>query len=102
MTLDVRRLRQRMDDTKGSDVIAVLRNTELIPLLEAAETLERIAKSEACQRLLRYVEMRTAKPMNQLGDVVHGIHTGTEWEAELRLSDMRQVCSLLHGTEGQK
>jgi hypothetical protein len=37
--------------------------------------------------------MRDEKPFNGLDDVIHGIHTGTEWAAELRLSDLRALAA---------
>lgn len=49
---------------------------------------------EAAGRIERYVAMRDAKPLNNLDDLIHGIHTGTEWAAELRLSDLRASLSL--------
>jgi hypothetical protein len=44
-------------------------------------------------RVAHYVAMRDAAPLRQVGDSVHGIHTGTQWEAELRLSDLRVVVA---------
>lgn len=49
----------------------------------------------ALARVAQYVEMRDAKPLRQVDDQIHGIHTGTEWEAVLFLSDVRQLLSAL-------
>ena len=40
-------------------------------------------------RVRRYVAMRGAKPLKGLGDCIHGIHGGTDYAAELLLSDLR-------------
>src|SRR5690606_31263701 len=47
--------------------------------------------SEPINRIKQYLEMRKAMPMPQLGDCIHCVNTGTEWEGELRLSDMRRL-----------
>jgi hypothetical protein len=49
------------------------------------------AYDEALTRVRRYLEMRDARPLTGIGDCVHVIHGGTEWEGELRLSDLRLV-----------
>lgn len=51
--------------------------------------------NESLSRITRYAQMLHDKPLSQMGDVVHGIHTGTEWEAELRISDLREVLNLI-------
>lgn len=35
-----------------------------------------------------YVEMRARQPLRSHGDSVHTIHAGTDYEAELKLSDL--------------
>lgn len=47
---------------------------------------------DALRRIQHYVAMRRAKPFLGLGDNVHNIHTGTEWEAELLFSDLCAVA----------
>lgn len=47
--------------------------------------------TEAIARIKHYLAMRDAQPMRQSGDIVHGIHSGTQWEADLLLSDIRLV-----------
>lgn len=44
--------------------------------------------SEHIKRLARYVEVRRLKPMLGIDGRIHGVHVGTEWEAEVRLSDI--------------
>lgn len=56
-------------------------------------------KSEALQRVQRYVEMRNAKPILGLGDTIHAIHIGTEWAAEITLSDLEQVLREVDNVE---
>lgn len=41
----------------------------------------------------RYVEMRRKMPLSGLGDSVHHIHASTEFEAELRLSDLEAIIA---------
>lgn len=45
-------------------------------------------------RISRYVMMRRLKPMRSMDDVIHGIHMGEEWEAELCLSDIDAAVAL--------
>lgn len=42
-------------------------------------------------RIKQYIAMRDAKPMPQLGDHIHTVNAGTEWEGVLSLSDIRQM-----------
>ena len=42
----------------------------------------------ALERIRRYVAMRAEMPLRNMDDSIHGVHTGTQWEAELRLSDV--------------
>ena len=46
------------------------------------------------QRLRRYVEMRRNHPLRGLGESIHQIHSGTEWEAEVRLADLEAILPL--------
>lgn len=45
----------------------------------------------AIKRVRRYVQMRDEKPLRQWDDSIHSIHMGTEWAADLRLSDLREL-----------
>jgi hypothetical protein len=49
--------------------------------------------SKAIERVARYVAMRDAKPLRHADDIIHAIHTGSEWEAELTLSDLREITA---------
>ena len=49
--------------------------------------------TDAVGRLQRYVDMRKEKPLRGLTESIHGIHFGTEWEAEVRLADIREVLN---------
>lgn len=51
--------------------------------------------AEALARVRRYVAMRDAQSLGRTDDQVHGIHVGTEWEAELSLSDLRAVLAMV-------
>lgn len=44
-------------------------------------------------RIKNYLSMRDAMPMPQLGDGIHYVNVGTEWEGELRLSDLRNLVN---------
>lgn len=52
---------------------------------------------EAVARVEQYVRMRREKPLRLTNDSIHAVHTGTEWEAELRLSDLEIVLALVRG-----
>ena len=54
-----------------------------------------MSEPESVTRLRRYVEMTHAKPLRHSTDRIHGIHTGTQWEAELRLSDLEAVLKMI-------
>lgn len=57
--------------------------------------LERIEK--ALEPIMHYIKMREEKPFRGLSDDVHMIHGGTEWEAVLRLSDLRKLATAIGG-----
>lgn len=42
-----------------------------------------------------YALKRAAMPLNGLGDVLHAIHIGTEWEAEVTLTQCNAALALL-------
>lgn len=48
----------------------------------------------AVARIKHYLAMRDAQPIRQSADIIHGIHSGTEWEADLLLSDLRTVVAV--------
>lgn len=48
---------------------------------------------DALARIKRYLAMRDAKPVRASTDTIHGIHCGTQWEADLLLSDLRVVVA---------
>ena len=50
---------------------------------------------DALQRVNRYLAMRIEKPTHIQDDRIHGVHFGTEWEGELRLSDVRALVVAL-------
>lgn len=50
------------------------------------------SRSDALERLRRFVKMMDTKPLKR-DDVIYSIHTGTEWAAEIRLSDIRAAVS---------
>jgi hypothetical protein len=50
---------------------------------------------EALGPFAKFVERFDAMPIRKQDDVLYGIHTGTEWEAEIRLSDLRKARALL-------
>ncbi len=52
----------------------------------AALRAERDRLREALRPFATYAKKRAAKPFAGLDDLIHTIHAGTEWEAELRLS----------------
>lgn len=56
-------------------------STDLVRLREENARLR-----AALAPFARYAEMRTLKPFIGLGDAIHVIHTGSEWEAEITLT----------------
>jgi hypothetical protein len=50
---------------------------------------------EAANRVQHFLDMLEAKPI-KLADEFYSIHVGTEWEAEMRLSDLRKITAALH------
>ena len=54
--------------------------------------------TDAIAAIRRYVEMRQAQPLKGLGDSVHSIHSGTEYEAELRFSDLEAVVATIQAS----
>jgi hypothetical protein len=56
----------------------------------------RIAELEdALKPFARYAEMRGKQPLGGLGDVIHGIHHGSEFEAEIRFSACVRALAVL-------
>ena len=56
---------------------------------------------EALGPFAMFAEKWDAKPMYRLHNVLYRIHFGTEWQAELRLSDMRRARQALAGGKGE-
>ena len=54
--------------------------------------------TQAIVRIRHYLAMRGAKPIRHASDIIHGIHTGTQWEAEILLSDLRLVTEAVDAT----
>lgn len=50
---------------------------------------------DAFSRVIRYLDMRRCKPLRQVDEHIHGIHLGTEWEADLRLGDLETVMAAM-------
>lgn len=50
---------------------------------------------EALKPLLHYLAMREAKPLHGLNEIIHGIHGGTEWEAQITLDHLRAIRAAL-------
>jgi hypothetical protein len=59
--------------------------------------LEQVNKElvEALKPFALFAEKYDAKPLRQLDDRIYGIHAGTEWEAELSVSDCRKARAAL-------
>ena len=63
------------------------------------ENARRLARYDEAIRLLKpfaeFAEKFNAKPISNLDNKLYGIHTGTEWEAAIRLSDMRAALAFI-------
>lgn len=57
-------------------------------------TAERDALAKALEPLNHYVRCRQAMPMRGIGDSVHTIHVGSEFEAELTFSQLEAIAAL--------
>ncbi len=56
-------------------------------------------KMTALSRVKNYVKMRTIKPLRSQDDIINGIHSGTEFEAELRHSDLKELLDYIESLE---
>ena len=66
-----------------------------------AQLEARIAQlQQALAPFAAFAKAWDAKPLSALGDEFYGIHTGTEWAASLRLSDVRRARAVLDHGEG--
>lgn len=62
-----------------------------IAVLEQQNTTMR----EALQPFARFFDMWSARPLRGIDDEFYCIHTGTEWEASIRISDMQKALEAL-------
>lgn len=62
-------------------------------LKQAKREIEALRK--ALRPIALYAEKRMAKPIPNLGDSVHAIHTGTEWEAEITFTHCKRAAKVL-------
>lgn len=88
-------VRRERDQEIGQD--AVTNILDLLDSLEAAEAREKRLR-EALRPFAFYAEQRSRKPFNGMDDVINGIHVGTEWEAEIRLSHCEAARAALAET----
>jgi hypothetical protein len=47
----------------------------------------------ALERIRKYVRIRKEMPLGGLGEIVHTIHAGTEYEAEISLEDLQTITA---------
>ena len=96
---------------KASELVERLRGAmfDSADRKEAADLIEAQAKAIEELRgkfapIAHYLEMRRQKPMDQLGDTIHAVNIGSQWEAELMLSDMFNFADALasHSKEGEQ
>jgi hypothetical protein len=50
---------------------------------------------EALAPFAKFAELWEAKPLSGMDDIIYRIHAGTEWDAELRLSDCQKAREIL-------
>lgn len=74
------------------------RNNGFAALTELCARLRRA--EEALKPFARFAEQFDRMPMNGIADAFYGIHFGTEYEAELKLSDCRRARAALQNKEG--
>lgn len=63
--------------------------------VDSAFAEERAKLIEALKPFARFAKMYEAKPLSGMGDAIYAIHTGTEWEAEIKRSDCAIALALL-------
>lgn len=76
MSLDL-----RGKEDGGACQIAAIRMKQLAQFLEDLKPI------------VRYVRARRKAPLYGLGDVVHAVNIGTDWEASLLLTDLEKVVA---------
>jgi hypothetical protein len=80
---------------------------DLTPLAtEAADEITRLRSllkeaGEALETFSHYSAIRSAKPLLGLGDIIHGVHHGSEWEANIKLSDCDNARTVLSKIKGE-
>ena len=47
------------------------------------------------ENIKHYLAMRKAKPLGGMAEILHWIHTGEEWEAEITLADLREAVDAI-------
>lgn len=56
----------------------------------------------ALQPFAEFAKQYARKPMRQQHDILHAIHAGTEWEAEIRISYCEEARACLAAIEQEK
>lgn len=89
------KLAQEYDDSPAgirSEHSYILKALMLAGDLEAALEAARTREAELAKALkpfANFYEKYSAKPMKGVADSFYGIHSGTEWEADIKHSDMK-------------
>ena len=74
---------------------AGVRDGELIVEVALIKKERLDAAASALEPFAHFFEQFSKKPISQLDDEFYMIHAGTEWEASLRLSDMKLAAEAL-------
>ncbi len=100
----VERLRAKHDDTWPQQIgYGDLINQDGPEAADEIERLRSLLKEagEALEPFSHYSAMRSAKPLLGLGDIIHGVHHGSEWEANIKLSDCDNARTVLSKIKGE-
>lgn len=88
-----REAREGLTDDRLRSVARSYSDAEVGAMARELLAARRVIEAQA--PLMHYLKMRDAKPMRGMADVIHGLHSGTEWEAEITVSDLRTIASAL-------
>lgn len=97
-----------MTDSRAVEVLAAMfqhcaNNRQMVEADALSHAIARLREPAGVEGVRRYLAARDAKPMRGTdAEVIHAIHVGTEWEAELRVSDLRALAQQPAAVDGAR
>lgn len=87
-----------VDELKPETITSIVAVNVAVPAIKAMhdviKSVDNIA--EAAAPFIKFIDQWERQPLNK-GDAFYGIHTGTEFAAELKLSDLRKLRFAITG-----